>query len=91
MARKEEYERIAAERLEAEKEASSIARRDFLQSSVQCIGFCLLGLVLMFFAFWVDDLQVGRAFLWGGMAVGYAGIAWTLLGAYRRGSQRGDW
>ena len=91
MGRKEEYERIAAERLAAEQESRSILRRDFLQSALQCVAFCALGLAVMFFAFYVNDLLIARAFLWGGMAVGYGGIFYTLLSAYRRGEKRGDW
>lgn len=89
--RKAEYERIATERLAAERDARRETRRDFLRASLQCVGFCTLGLCVMFFAFYVDDLQVGRAFMWGGMVVGYSGIAYTLLSAYRRGEARGDW
>jgi hypothetical protein len=89
--RKAEYERIATERLAAERDARRETRRDFLRASAQCVGFCAAGLFIMFFAFHVDDLQAGRAFLWGGMVVGYSGIAYTLLSAYRRGEKRGDW
>jgi len=91
MSRLEELERIAEERRLAEREAGRYARRDLLRTALQCVAFCLLGLVIMFFAFYVTDLQIGRALLWGGMAVGYAGMAWTLLSAYVRGEERGDW
>ena len=89
--RKAEYERIGAERLAAGRDAQRETRRDLLRASLQCAGFCAAGLFVMFFAFYVDDLQVGRAFLWGGMLVGYSGIAYTLVSAYRRGEKRGDW
>ena len=91
MSRIEELERIAAERLVAEREATRYARRELFFTALQCVAFCALGLVIMFFAFYVTDLQIGRALLWGGMAVGYAGMAWTLLAAYVRGEKRGDW
>jgi hypothetical protein len=48
-------------------------------------------MAIMFFAFWVTDVELGKAFLFGGMAVGYAGIATSILSAYRRGEERGDW
>jgi hypothetical protein len=89
--RRAEYERIAGERLAAERDARRETRRDFLRASAQCVGFCAAGLCIMFFAFYVNDVVVGRAFLWGGMVVGYGGIAYTLLSAYRRGEARGDW
>ncbi len=91
MDRKAEYERIGAEREEAEREARGAARRDLLLASLQCIAFCVLGMAIMFFAFYVDDLLIGRAFLYGGMAIGYAGIFYTIFSAYKKGVQRGDW
>ena len=91
MDRKAEYERIGAERKAAERESRSILRGDLLRASLQCVGFCALGMSIMFWAFWVNDVLLGRAFLYGGMAVGYAGIAYAILSAYRRGEKRGDW
>ena len=91
MSRQEEYKRIGAERAAAEKEAQTETRRAFFRAALECAGFCGLGLFIMFWAFWVDDLLIGRAFLWGGMAVGYAGMAFALLRAYRKGLERGDW
>ena len=91
MGRKEEYERIARERLAAEREAKTETRRAFFRAAAECAGFCLLGMFIMFWAFWVNDVLIGRAFLYGGMAVGYAGMAFTLLRAYKKGLDRGDW
>jgi hypothetical protein len=45
----------------------------------------------MAFAFHTTDVTLGKALLYGGMAVGYSGILIALVGAYRRGEQRGDW
>jgi hypothetical protein len=45
----------------------------------------------MAFAFHTTDVTLGKAFLYGGMTVGYGGILIALVGAYRRGEQRGDW
>jgi len=89
--RLEEYERIGRERAAAEREARKATLHDFLRASAECVAWCVLGLVIMFFAFHVDDVVLGKAFLWGGMGVGYAGMAHALLSAYRRGEQRGDW
>jgi len=91
MARKDEYERIARERLAAERDAKMETRRAFFAAALQCAGFCALGMFVMFWAFWASDVVLGRAFLYGGMAVGYAGMAFTLLRAYRKGLERGDW
>jgi len=91
MDRKAEYERIGQERAESERESSRITRIELLKASVQIVVACAAGLVIMFFAWWVHDPVLGKAFLWGGMAVGYAGMAWAILRAYRRGLERGDW
>ena len=45
----------------------------------------------MAFGFHTTDVLMGKAFLYGGMVVGYAGILLALVGAYRRGEERGDW
>jgi hypothetical protein len=89
--RKAEYERIGRERAEAERESRRILLRDLLLSCLHLIAWTALGLFIMFFAFYVTDVTLGRAFLYGGMAVGYAGIFYTLHRTYRRGEQRGDW
>ena len=89
--RKAEYERIGQERLVAEREASRDRRRDFFKSALLCVVSTALGMFIMFWAFWVDDRQIGMAFLYGGMAVGYAGIAYAILSLYKRGEERGDW
>ena len=91
MARKEEYERIGRERAEAEREARRETWRDLARTLLAVVGWCGLGLAIMFFAWYVNDRVLGKAFLWGGMGVGYAGMAYTLLAAYRRGERRGDW
>ena len=91
MDRKAEYERIGQERAEAERDASRLTRIELLKASLQIIASCVAGLAIMFFAWWVTDPVLGKAFLWGGMAVGYAGMAYTILRAYRRGLERGDW
>jgi hypothetical protein len=91
MDRKAEYERIGQERAETERESQRITRIDLLKASAQILVSALLGLAIMFFAWYVNDPVLGKAFLWGGMAVGYAGMAYAILSAYRRGIERGDW
>lgn len=91
MDRRAEYERIGRERAESERESRRITRVELLRALSQVVASCAAGLVIMFFAWWVHDEVLGKAFLWGGMAVGYAGMAFALLSAYRRGVERGDW
>jgi hypothetical protein len=89
--RKAEYERIGAERAEAERDARRVTRRELLRACLEVVAWCALGLVIMFFAWYVNDVQLGKAFLYGGMGVGYGGMAYAIITAYRRGEQRGDW
>jgi len=89
--RKAEYERIGAERALAERESRRIMWRELLLTMLKIVAWCLLGLFIMFWGFAVNDLQIGKAFYWGGQAVGYAGIAYTIFSAYKRGEERGDW
>ncbi|HYC50427.1 MAG TPA: hypothetical protein VEB19_04880 [Gemmatimonadaceae bacterium] len=89
--RKAEYERIGAERLAAERESDREGRRAMWMALLRCVGSCALGMVIMFFAFWTNDRETGMIYLWGGMLVGYGGMAWSLLSAYRKGEERGLW
>jgi hypothetical protein len=91
MDRNAEYQRIGRERKESEREARQITRAALLRALLEVVVSCAAGLFIMFFAWWVNDPVLGKAFLWGGMAVGYAGMAYAILSAYRRGVERGDW
>jgi hypothetical protein len=86
-----ELDRMAARNYEAEHEARRASRRDLLRVSVQCIGSCVFGLVIMAFGLHTDDEVIGKIFWWGGMTLGYAGIFTALHMGYRRGEERGDW
>lgn len=87
----EELERMAAERFAIEREVQRIYRRDFLRTCAECVGWCVAGLLLMGRGFHVTDVQLGWAWLYGGMTLGSAGILWSLFSAWKRGEERGDW
>lgn len=86
-----ELERIAQEHLETERSANRESRRALVRACLECLGSCALGLVIMAFAFHTTDPVLGKVYFYGGMVVGYSGILMSLVGAYRRGEQRGDW
>ena len=88
---KDMYAKIGAERAEAERESRAILRRDLARTLAKVVAYCALGLFVMFWAFWVDDLLLGKTFLYGGMVLGYTGMSYELLAAYKRGLKRGDW
>lgn len=86
-----EYERIGRERLEAELDMARVRRRDMFRSALECLVSCAVGLFGIGLAWHATDHATGMIFWWGGLAVGYSGIAAALIGAYRRGEKRGDW
>ncbi len=87
----QELERIGAERLAAERAADRDRRRAFVYAALGCAGSCAVGMVVMGFAFWVNDRQLGLIFLWASLVVGYGGMTFSLAYAYRKGEERGDW
>ncbi len=86
-----EYERIGRERLEAELDMARVRRRDMFRSALECLVSCGVGMLGVGMAAHVHDHPTGMIFWWGGLAVGYSGMAASLLAAYRRGEKRGDW
>lgn len=89
--RAEALRRIAAERLEAERQITRFYRREMVFTALACVFWCALGLAFMFAGFAVRGVQKGWALVWSGLIVGYGGITWTLVRAYLRGEARGDW
>lgn len=77
------------------REESVLANRDKLHdlafTALLCWLWALAGLACIAWSLHTTVLWLGRAAFWGGLAIGNAGIVFTLLGAYRRGEQRGDW
>ena len=87
----DELDRIGAERLAAEREAERAARRGIWLALLGCVASCALGMLVLSVAFWTSDRQLGMVFFWSGLLLGYAGMAYSLLSAYRSGEKRGDW
>lgn len=86
-----ELERIAAERLEAERQIERTYKWELARVCLECLGSSAAGAVSMGFAMHTTDHGIGEIFWWGGMIVGYAGITLLLITAYHRGEERGDW
>src|ERR1051325_3056466 len=86
-----ELERIAAERLAAQRAIERAARWEFLRAMFGVVDSCLVGLVIMGVGLHVTDRQLGRIWASLGLLVGYGGIFYSLFSAYRRGEKRGDW
>lgn len=84
-------EPIAARNRAAESRARWDTRTDIVLTALACMFFSASGIGMIGFALHTTDIWIGRAFFWGGIALGNCGIIYTLLAAYRRGERRGDW
>ncbi len=84
-------ETMAAKSRVAESHARWDTRWDLLLTALLCLLFSAAGIALIGAALHTTDRWIGRAFFWGGLALGNCGIIFTLLAAYRRGERRGDW
>jgi hypothetical protein len=88
---KELYERMQRER-EAEHGAAERDRRiAFVITVVMCLVWAGLGLVCYGLAFHTTDAGMAEIYKWGAYIITYGGLSFTLLRAYRKGEQRGDW
>lgn len=86
-----ELERIAQERLAAGHEVERAARWELARVCLECFASCLLGMLSIGFALHTTDLALGQIAFWGGMLIGTVGVFLSVLSAYRRGEERGDW
>jgi hypothetical protein len=86
-----EYERIGRERELVSRQADRDRRWELLRVCGELVAWTALGLVVAGFAFRVTDVQLGMVFLYGGMVINVAGIAYAIASAHVRGERRGDW
>jgi hypothetical protein len=75
----------------AERAAEWDRLRDMLGTIAWCFGFTLAGLILMAWALHTTDEKWGQIFFWAALVVNNGGVMGTLLFAYHRGQERGDW
>jgi hypothetical protein len=84
-------EELARRRFAEHREAQRDTRRDYIRTALACWAWCILGLAFIALSFHLTDMVIAEGLFWLGLGVGNAGMIFTLLGAYRRGEQRGDW
>jgi hypothetical protein len=85
------YEEMQAKREAEHVEAERDRHWSMVRSGLMCLVWAALGLVCYAFAFHTTDPTMGRIYQWGAYLITYGGVAFTLLRAYRKGEQRGDW
>lgn len=86
-----EYERIGREREREGRELERASRLELLRVCAELIAWTVAGLLIAGVAFRVGDYELGMVFLYGGMLVNVAGVAYSIWSAYLRGQARGDW
>lgn len=84
-------EQMAERRRDEARAADRDRTRDFVRTGLECVGWCVLGLVGIGWSISTTDQVLGEAAFWGGLGVGNVGWLFSVLGAYRRGERRGDW
>lgn len=94
--RKELLDEMARARAAENAEAGAVTRRDLTLTALHCVFWCVLGAVVMAIGFHVWAVTARQwALAYGafylGLVIGTGGPAFTLLLAYRRGEERGDW
>ena len=81
--------------IETHARAEREARWDPWLELARAVGeitlWTVLGATLIFFAFLTFDVELGRIFWLAGCMVWIGGVSFAVLGAYRRGVERGDW
>lgn len=84
-------EELGEKRAAESREASRDQRRAMARTALLCVVWCVLGLALIGWALHTTDEALGKIAFWGGLTAGNGGMIFTLLSAYRRGEDRGDW
>lgn len=85
------YEEMQAKREAEHLEAERDRRGSLIRSGLACLVWAFFGLVCYGFAFHTTDLAMAKIYEWGAQLITYGGISYTLIRAYKRGEQRGDW
>lgn len=89
--KRELYEQMQARREAEHLAAERDRRRSLILSGLACLFWAVLGLVCYAFAFHTTDSGWAEIDRWGAYVITYGGVSYTLLRAYRKGEQRGDW
>jgi hypothetical protein len=85
------YEEMQARREAEHAQAERDRQWSMVRSGLMCLVWAVLGLVCFGFAFHTTDPTLAQIYKWGAYLITYGGVSYTLLRAYRRGEDRGDW
>jgi hypothetical protein len=85
------YEEMQEKRFAEHRDAERDRRWAQIRSGLACLGWAALGLVCYAFAFHTTDAGMAEIYRWGAYVITYGGVSYTLIRAYRKGEDRGDW
>jgi hypothetical protein len=88
---KQLYEQMQEKRFAEHRDAERDRRWAQIRSGLACLAWAALGLVCYAFAFHTTDVGLAEIYRWGAYVITYGGVSYTLLRAYRKGEDRGDW
>ena len=86
-----ELARIGAERLAAQREIDRTYRWEFVRVLVECAVSSCAGCFLLMLAAHMTNERMAAIPWSAGFLVGWVGISISIIGAYTRGIERGDW
>jgi hypothetical protein len=89
------HEKYLQQLIESRAAAERASRWDEWRELARVLGeiglATTLGMALVFMAFWTADIQLGGIYWLLGCIVWIGGVSISVLSAYRRGEERGDW
>ena len=88
---RKKYEELIASHELAHRDARNDTFWDLLKTGGHLAFWVACGLAFLGLALHTTDASWGRIFWIGGHLVWISGVLFSLLAAYRRGEQRGDW
>ena len=87
----EYLQQLQDRRDEEDRLATAESRRAFVATIFWVLFSVAAGMTLIAFSLRTSDESLGRIWWWLGWLVWVAGVWVTLMRAYHRGIQRGDW
>ncbi|MDB4917351.1 MAG: hypothetical protein JWM95_4995 [Gemmatimonadetes bacterium] len=85
------YDELIARNEQLDREARSETFRDLVRTAGHLLFWVLCGMGLLGLGLHSTDLVLAPILWLAGQTVWIAGVSFSLLAAYRRGAERGDW
>lgn len=83
-------EEMELKRAEEHQRAARDAFWAHVRTALMCVAWSVAGLVVMGWGLHTTDRALGEIAWRGGIVLGYAGILFTLVRAYSKAKERGD-